>query len=147
MAENTDMVDARAPRFAAAVTAVVLGAALLSMDSWAFAALVGIQGVAFLLGATLGITAQPYVWVFDHLLSVRLSPTTRWQSPTAPRVSQGIALALLGVALIAWLVGAVSIAAMAVAAAWIVALTLALTGYCIGCQGYAVWREITAPVS
>ena len=56
-------------------------------------------------------------------------------------------LVLLVVALVAWFFGGLTVAAICVAAAFVVALTLALTGFCIGCQGYAVYQDLKRPSS
>ena len=124
------------------ITAIVLGLALLGINSPVFAVLTAIQAGVFLLGATLGVTHQPYVWIYTHAIASHLQPPRRWQDPAAPRVAQGIALGLAIVGLVSWFLGGLAIAAVCVAAAWVVALTLALTGYCIGCQGYSVWKDI-----
>jgi membrane protein YdbS with pleckstrin-like domain len=79
------------------------------------------------------------------VLAPRLAPAPRWQDPTAPRIAQAVALVLLVVALVAWFFGGLTVAAVCVAAAFVVALTLALTGFCIGCQGYAVYQDLKRP--
>lgn len=137
-----DLVDARGPRFASVITAVVLGVALIGVYTPLFPVLVAIQAVVFMLGAVLGVKRQPYVAFFDAVLAKRLTPGSRWQDPKAPRIAQAIALALLVVALVAWAIGGLTVATICVAAAFVVALTLALTGFCIGCQGYAVYQDL-----
>ena len=137
-----DMVDARGPRFASVITAVVLGIALVGVYTPAFPILVALQAVVFLLGAVLGIARQPYVAFFRAAIAPRLAPAPRWQDPTAPRITQVIALALLVIALVAWFAGSLPVAAICVAAAFVVALTLALSGFCIGCEGYAVYQDL-----
>ena len=124
------------------MTAIVLGLALLGISTPVFPVLTAVQALVFLMGVTLGISHQPYVWLFTHAVAPHLNDPKRWQDPTAPRVAQAIAFTLLVVALVTWALGALMVAVVCVAAAWIVALTLALTGYCIGCQGYAVWKDI-----
>jgi len=136
------LIDPRGPRFASVITAIVLGLALLGINSSVFPVLTGIQAAVFLVGATLGVANQPYVWFFNRAIAPHLGEPKRWQDPAAPRVAQAVALLLTLVALIAWFLGGLAIAAVCVAAAWVVALTLALTGYCIGCQGYTVWKDI-----
>ena len=137
-----DLIDARGPRFASIITVVVLGVALIGIYTWAFPILVGLQALVFFIGAALGVTRQPYVVFFRVVLAPRMSPAPRWQDPRAPRIAQAIALVLLIIALSAWLVGRLTVAAICVAAAFVVALTLALTGFCIGCQGYTVYQDI-----
>ena len=90
---------------------------------------------------------QPYVAFFSSVLAPRLSPAPRWQDPTAPRIAQAIALVLLVVALVAWAFGGITVAVVCVAAAFVVALTLALTGFCIGCEGYAVYQDLKRTAS
>jgi hypothetical protein len=140
-----DLIDARGPRFASVITAVVLGVALIGIYTPIFPVLVGLQALVFLVGAALGVRRQPYVAFFTSVLAPRLAPAPRWQDPTAARIAQAIALVLLVVALVAWLFGGLPVAAICVAAAFVVALTLALTGYCIGCQGYAVYQDLKRP--
>lgn len=137
-----DLVDARGPRFASVITAVVLGISLVGIYTWVFPVLVTLQALVFLIGAVFGVARQPYVAIYTRLIAPRLAPAPRWQDPTAPRVAQGVALVLLVIGLITWFAGALTVAAICVAAAFVVALTLALTGYCIGCQGYAVYQDL-----
>lgn len=137
-----DLIDARGPRFASIITAVVLGVALIGVYTPLFPVLVGIQALVFLIGAALGVQRQPYIAFFGKVLAPRLSPAPKWQDPTAPRITQAIALVLLVVALVAWGFGGLGIATVCVAAAFVVALTLALTGFCIGCEGYAVYQDL-----
>ena len=137
-----DLIDARGPRFASIVTAVVLGVALIGVYTPAFPILVGIQALVFLIGAALGVRRQPYIAFFGKVLAPKLRPAPKWQDPTAPRITQAIALVLLVVALVAWGFGGLTIATVCVAAAFVVALTLALTGFCIGCEGYAVYQDL-----
>lgn len=137
-----DLIDARGPRFASIVTALVLGIALAAVYTPAFPILVALQALVFLIGAAFGVRRQPYIAFYDTVLAPRLAPAPRWQDPTAPRITQAIALVLLVVALVAWGFGGLTVATMCVAAAFVVALTLALTGFCIGCQGYAVYQDL-----
>lgn len=137
-----DLIDARGPRFASVVTAAVLALALIGVYTPLFPILVGLQALVFFIGAALGVRRQPYIAFFDRVLAPRLAPAPRWQDPTAPRVAQAIALVLLVVALMAWAFGGLTVAVICVAAAFVVALTLALTGYCIGCEGYAVYQDL-----
>ena len=137
-----DLIDARGPRFASVITATVLGIALIGVYTPLFPILVGLQALVFLVGAALGVRRQPYIAFFDRALAPRLAPAPKWQNPTAPRVAQAIALVLLVIALVAWSFGGLTVATVCVAAAFVVALTLALTGFCIGCEGYAVYRDL-----
>lgn len=134
--------DSRGPRFAATVTSIVLAVALLGINSALFPILVSAQALVFAVGAAVGISGQPYVWLHHTFIAPRLSDPSRMQNPTAPRFAQAIGLLLLAVGLGAWFMGSLAVAATAVAAAWVVALTLALTGFCVGCETYTVWKRI-----
>jgi hypothetical protein len=137
-----ELIDARGPRFASVITAVVLGVALIGVYTPVFPVLVGLQALVFLIGAALGVRRQPYIAFFRTVIAPRLAPAPKWQDPTAPRITQAIALVLLVVALVAWGFGGLTVATICVAAAFVVALTLALTGFCIGCEGYAVYQDL-----
>jgi hypothetical protein len=137
-----DLIDARGPRFASVITAAVLGVALIGVYSPLFPILVALQALVFLIGAVFGMRRQPYIAFYNAVLAPRLAPAPRWQDPKAPRITQAIALVLLVVALVAWGLGGLTVAAICVAAAFVVALTLALTGFCIGCEGYAVYQDL-----
>ncbi len=67
-------VDPRGQQFAAAITVVVLSAALLAAPHPAGLALLGIQGLVFAVGAGLGVQHTPYAWVFRTLVRPRLGP-------------------------------------------------------------------------
>ena len=137
-----DLIDARGPRFASVITAAVLGVALVGVYTPLFPILVGLQALVFFVGAALGVHRQPYVAFFAAVPATRLAPAPKWQDPTAPRITQAIALVLLVVALVAWAFGGLTVATVCVAAAFVVALTLALTGFCISCEGYAVYQDL-----
>ena len=142
MATSPERIDPRGPRTAAILTAVVLGIALVAIPSPLFPMLVAISAIFAGLGAVLGISSQPYVWLYDHGIAGRLSAPRSTQVAAAPRFAQASAAILLAVGLVAWFLGFGMAAATLVAAVWVIALTLAVTGYCIGCQGYAVWQQL-----
>ena len=145
MATGSERIDSRGPRTAAIMTAAVLGVALVAIPTGLFPALVAFSALVAGLGAVAGISAQPYVWLFDHGIAARLSAPRALQGTAAPRFAQACAAILLTAGLAAWFLGFGMAAATLVAAVWVIALTLAVTGYCIGCQGYAVWQQITSP--
>ena len=142
MSTGPTRIDPRGPRTAAIATAVVLGIALVSIPTALFPLLVAFSALVAGLGALAGIAAQPYVWIYDHGVAARLPAPRSWQGGAAPRFAQGSAAALLVLGLAAWFLGFGMAAATLVAAVWVIALTLAITGYCIGCQGYAVWQQV-----
>ena len=81
-------IDPRGPRFAAALTAVVLAAVLLTGPVW----LLAVQAVLFAIGAFAGPGAQPYAWLFRPLVRPRLGPPAELEDPRPPRFAQAVGL-------------------------------------------------------
>src|SRR6516164_10911912 len=82
-------VDPRGQRFAAALTAVVLVAVLITGSAWLLAA----QGVVFGIGAVFGLKYAPYGLVFRALVRPRLGPPKEMEDAAPPRFAQGVGLA------------------------------------------------------
>ena len=120
-------IDARGPRFGAAVTTVVLAVVLVTGSAW----LLAWQTLAFALGAAGGPARSPYGWVFRTLVRPRIGPPTAFESPQPPRFAQavGLVFAVLGLA--------------ATGAALAAAFLNAAFGYCLGCEMYLLVRRVT----
>jgi hypothetical protein len=130
-------IDPRAPRFAAAITAVLLLAVVvLSVAGAAVAAWSLLTAIAalFLWGATAGVRRHPFGILFRVLVRPRLAPPAELEDPRPPTFAQlvgfivsaaGVVLALLGVDV------AVPIAA---AFAFIAAFLNAVFDFCLGCR-------------
>lgn len=128
-------VDPRGPRFGAALTALVLAAALLVSPPWSLL-LVAWQAVAFGSGALLGLAYQPYGWVFRTLVRPRLAPPTQWEDERPPRFAQGVGLGFALVALAGGLLGVTWLFQLAVAFALVAAFLNAAFDFCLGCEMY-----------
>lgn len=135
-------VDPRGPRFAGAVTSVVLAAGLLRVGTTAGTLIVAWQTLAFALGALVGVQAQPYGIVFRRLVRPRLHPPTELEDAAPPRFAQGVGLAFLVVALLASVVGVTAVATAAIALALAAAFLNAVFGICLGCELYLVGRRL-----
>ena len=131
-------IDVRGPRFAAALTCVVLSAAFLLRSQ----ALLAAQVAVFAVGAIAGLRWSPYGQLF-RLIKRRfgLGPPPATEPEAGPRFSQilggvfagaGLALTLAGVAW-GW---ALVLAVVALSA------LLALTGLCVGCELHAVGARL-----
>ncbi len=129
------MIDPRGPRFTAAVTLVLLAAALLVPTPVA-AAIVALQAVLFLTGATLGVQRTPTAHVFRSLVQPRLAPPAQLEDPRPPRFAQGVGLVFTVVALIGFATGALLVAQVAIGFAVVAALLNAVFGLCLGCELY-----------
>jgi heme/copper-type cytochrome/quinol oxidase subunit 4 len=134
------MIDPRGPRFAAALTTVVLAVVLVTGSAWLLAA----QTVVFAVGAFAGLHRSPYGVLFRRLVRPRLAPPAELEDAAAPRFAQlvGFGFALVGtVALVA---GATVVGQVAVAAALAAAFLNAAFGFCLGCEVYLIGRRVLA---
>jgi disulfide bond formation protein DsbB len=137
-------IDPRGPRFAAAVTSVVLAAALLVSTPVAIV-LIAVQTVLFAIGAGLGLQHTPHAWVFRRLIRPRLGPPSELEDAAPPRFAQAVGLVFTSVALIGFLAGATTVGLVATGLALVAALLNAVLGLCLGCELYLLARRVTTP--
>jgi hypothetical protein len=137
-------IDPRGPQFTAAVTAVVLGAVLLTAPGVAGLTLLGVQAVLFALGATRGVQRTPHAWVFGKVIRPRLDPPSHLEDADPPRFAQAVGLAFAVVGLLGYLAGSDLVGAVAVGFALVAALLNAAFGFCLGCEVYLLARRVTA---
>jgi hypothetical protein len=135
-------VDPRGPRFGAVVTTVVLAVALLTLGSALGTALLLWQAVVFGLGAIVGLSAQPYGWVFRRFVRPRLGPPSELEDAAPPRFAQSVGLVFVLVALGALALGWTVVATVAVAAALGAAFLNAAFDFCLGCEMYLLGRRL-----
>ncbi|HBJ73892.1 MAG TPA: DUF4395 domain-containing protein [Actinobacteria bacterium] len=141
-------VDVRGPRFAAAITTVVLAVILLTLDSVVGATLLVMQAAVFGLGAFVGLRAQPYGIIFRALVQPRLAPATEFEDAAPPRFAALVGFIFTAVALLGLLSGVTVVAYIAVAMALAAAFLNAAFAFCLGCEMYLIGRRIFArPVS
>ncbi len=132
-------IDVRGPRFAAALTCVVLSVAFVLRAEWLLAAQVGV----FAIAAIAGLRYSPYGTVFRWLKRrFDLGPPPATEPEAGPRFSQtlggifagaGLVLALAGQSTIGWALVLVVVGLSAL---------LALTGLCVGCELYTLGRRV-----
>ncbi|MET8908744.1 DUF4395 domain-containing protein [Micromonospora sp. NPDC004551] len=132
------LLDPRGPRFAAALTTVVLAAALVTGSGW----LVLAQAVVFALTAV-DPRRGPYGLLFRALVAPRLAPPAELE-PVAPvRFAQLVGLAFAAAGAVGWLAGVPLLGLVATAAALAAAFLNAAFGLCLGCEGYLAIRRLT----
>jgi hypothetical protein len=131
-------IDPRGPRFAAALTAIVLAIALLTGSAWVLLA----QAVVFAVGATLGAHRTPYGVVYRRLVQPRLTPPTEFEDPAPPRFAQLVGLVVTGVALLFAALGVTAAVEVGAALALIAAFLNAAFGLCLGCELYLLLRRL-----
>jgi hypothetical protein len=130
-------IDVRGPRFAAAVTAVVLAVALVLGSG----ALVAVQAVVFAVGAFAGLRYAPYGAFFRTVVAPRLGPVREREPEAPPRFAQLVGLLFAVVGAAGYLLGAPVVGAVATGLALVAALLNAVTGFCLGCELYLIARR------
>ncbi|MEU9336116.1 DUF4395 domain-containing protein [Streptomyces sp. NPDC048290] len=133
-------IDARGPRFGAAVTSVVLAAVLVTGSGW----LLAWQTLAFALGTAGGVARSPYGWVFRRFVRPRIGPPTAFEPPQPPRFAQAVGLGFALLGLTGYAVGPQWLGLSATGAALAAAFLNAVFGYCLGCEAYVLARRMTA---
>ena len=130
--------DVRGPRFAAAVTTVVLVLILITGSGWLALA----QAVVFAIGAASARYA-PYGWLFRVAVAPRLGPV-REREPAGPvRFAQGVGFAFAAIATLGFLSGITVVGIVATAFALGAAFLNAAFGFCLGCETYLLAKRLT----
>ncbi|MFD4959273.1 DUF4395 domain-containing protein [Microbacterium sp. NPDC058389] len=160
-------VDPRAPRFAAAITSVLLlitvffgltGLSTAQTDgetgsSWlitdatlaqrildpAFLLLL-LAAILFLWGAAWPRTA-PWGVLYRKAIAPRLAPPTEWEDARPPRFAQGVGLFVSVIGLVLQLAAVPWALPIAAAMAFIAAFLNAVFGLCLGCQLYLLLQR------
>jgi Domain of unknown function (DUF4395) len=138
-----DRVDPRGPRFAAALTTLVLAVALLLSPSTATVVLLAAQAVVFALGAASGVQRTPYSWLFRVLVRPRLGAPGELEDAAPLRFAQTVGLGFTVVALAGYLLGLDLLGAVATGFALAAAFLNAAFGFCLGCEVYLLARRTT----
>jgi Domain of unknown function (DUF4395) len=131
-------VDPRGQRFAAALSALVLVAVLITSSAWLLAA----QAAVFGIGAVLGLRYAPYGLVYRVLVRPRLGPPRELEDAAPPRFSQGMGLVISVIGVIGYAVGLAPLGMAAAAAALAAAFLNAAFGLCLGCEMYVLIRRV-----
>jgi hypothetical protein len=141
------LIDVRGPRFGAAITATLLGSALIVQGSVG-TALVVWQWVMFAIATLFGLRHSVYGNLFRYLKRrFDLGPPPATEPEAGPRFAQACGLAVLSVALVTLaLGGSAAVAWGAVAVVFALSLLLATFDVCIGCLLYGVIARMPAPL-
>lgn len=125
-------VDPRGPRFAAAMTSLVLVGVVLTGSWWALA----VQAVLFAVTVALGPGRGPWGLLYRALVRPRLAPPTWWEDPAAPRFAQLVGLVVVVTGLVLAAIGVPGAVVAAGAVALVAAGLNAVFGICLGCAVY-----------
>ncbi len=143
MTVSPSQVDAVGTRYAAALTTVVLAAALVTLPLPMSTGLIILQGLVFASGAFLGPRFQPYGWLFRTFIRPKLSTAPQWEDSQPPRFAQLVGVIFVAVAGIGLATGVTLVAQVAVGLAMAAAFLNAAFGYCLGCEIYLLGRRLT----
>ena len=135
-------IDPRGPRFAATLTTLVLGAALLLAPSAATVTLLAVQLVVFAIEAIRGVQRTPYSWLFRTLLRPRLGKPAELEDAAPPQFAQAVGLVFAVVALLGYVVGVDLLGAVATGLALAAAFLNAAFGFCLGCEVYLLLQRL-----
>lgn len=138
------VVDVRGPRFGAAITSVVLALTLITLPSPLATVLIGWQLVVFALGSLVGLQAQPYGVLFRRVVRPRLGAATQFEDSAPPRFAQTVGLVFALVAFVALLLGATTVAYVAVAFCLAASFLNAAFNFCLGCEMYLLGKRVLA---
>jgi hypothetical protein len=130
------MLDPRGPRFAAAVTSVVLVLVLVTGSGWLALA----QTAVFAIGAA-NIRYAPYALVYRYLVAPRLAPPAEREPAEPVRFAQAVGFVFLAVGAIGYLTGVPALGIVATAFGLAAAFLNAAFGLCIGCEMYLLLRR------
>ena len=133
-------IDPRGPRFGAAITSIVLAAALVLASPL----LLALQAIVFAIGAIAGPARQPYGLVFKRFVRPRLAAPSHLEDPAAPRFAQVCGLAFSLVGLLGFALGATWLALGAIGFALAAAFLNAAFDFCIGCEIYLRAQRLRA---
>jgi hypothetical protein len=135
-------VDPRGLRFAAALTSVVLGLAIVLGPPIGLV-LLAVQTLIFAFGAVLGLPHQPYTVLYRSLVA-RQDPALNTLVPEQPaRFAQALSMLVSVVALLAGIVGANPAFYLFAGAACAAAVVHAAFNYCLGCHLYQRFGHIS----
>ncbi len=129
---TSTVIDARGPRFSAAITVVVLSAALVTQSLF----LIALQFAIFLIGATKGPQFTPYAAIFKNWIKPRLKGEFVPEDVRPPQFAQAVGLIFATVALVGLFTGATELFTIATGFALAAAFLNASFNYCLGCEVY-----------
>ena len=138
----SQQIDPRGQQFAAAVTSLVLVAALLTLPGPVGIALIAVQAGLFATAVVRGVQRTPVAAVFRRTVRPRLGAPAHLEDAAPPRFAQGVGLVFTVTALAAFLVGVDLVGFVAVAFALVAALLNASIGLCLGCEVYLLAQRL-----
>ncbi|MFU8854620.1 DUF4395 domain-containing protein [Micromonospora sp. SL1-18] len=132
------LLDPRGPRFAAALTTVVLAVALITGSGL----LVLAQALVFAISAATP-RLGPYGLIYRALVAPRLRPPAELEPAAPVRFAQLVGLAFAAAGAVGYLAGVPVLGPVATGAALAAAFLNAAFALCLGCESYLALRRLT----
>ena len=129
---NSQVIDARGPRFGAVITTIVLATALATSNIWVIVA----QAIVFAIGSIRGPQFTPYAAIFRNVVKPRLKSSVVTEDVRPPQFAQSVGLLFALTAIVGSLTGISAIFVIAVSFALAAAFLNAAFDYCLGCEVY-----------
>jgi len=130
--QGTVLIDARGPRFGAAITTVVLAAALATNNAW----FIVVQALVFAIGTFKGPQFTPYAFLYKTIVKPRLKGEVPTEEVKPPQFAQKVGLLFAFVAITGAATGLDLLFTIAVAGALGAAFLNAAFNFCLGCEIY-----------
>jgi hypothetical protein len=131
-AKDSTIIDARGPRFGAAITTVVFAAALATHNAWFIVA----QAVVFAIGAFKGPQYTPYAYIYKFAVKPFLKGEVPTEEVKPPQFAQKVGLLFAVVAIAGAIFDIEALVIGAVAMALGAAFLNAAFNFCLGCEIY-----------
>jgi len=128
----TAVIDARGPRFGAAITTVVFAAALATHNAWFIIA----QAIVFAIGAFKGPQYTSYAYIYKFAVKPFLKGAVPTEDVRPPQFAQSVGLLFALVAIAGALLDIDAIVIGAVSMALGAAFLNAAFNFCLGCEIY-----------
>jgi len=137
--KSVPLIDARGPRYTAALTTFVLSAAIITESNL----IIGFQFAVFLSAVIFGLRRSIYGFLYRNLIQPRLKGPVPSEYESAPRFAQLIGALFALTALIGGLTGNTAVFLIATGFALAAAFLNAAFGFCLGCQIYLLILRAT----
>ena len=135
------VIDARGPRFSAAITSAVLATALATSNLW----VIVVQAIVFAIGAFRGPQFTPYALIFKNIVKPRLKSAVITEDVRPPQFAQSVGMLFALVAIAGSISGVSGLFVVAVSFALAAAFLNATFNFCLGCEMYVLLLRVRKP--
>ena len=126
------LIDARGPRFSAAITTLVLAIALITKSP----VIIWLQLLVFGIGAIFTPVKTPYAYLYKTFVKPRLKGEVPTEDVKPPQFAQSVGLLFAIVAVVGLALNSMATFEIAVSLALAAAFLNAAFDFCLGCQIY-----------